>query len=92
MTKPRQIPTPWKPTDPPLTLQTVLVWIVRQRGPVTLPDVAARFSITSSNAGVRLLKLMKAKLIRREKSKKPPRIYSYQPTRLGKASAKKWQA
>ena len=77
-------------TDPPLTIQAVLVWIVRQRGPVTLPDVATRFSITGSNAGVRLLRLMGAKLIRREKSRTPPRIYSYTPTASGKKRTDQW--
>lgn len=77
---------------PPLTIQAVLVWIVKQGRPVTLPDVVRRFEITRVNAGVRLLKLVRAGCVRRDKLKKPPRIYRYWPTRRGRDLARRCEA
>ena len=56
-----------------------------------MSDLAEQFDITSGDASVRLLKLWKWGYLRRAKSKLPPKVYHYWPTKFGKKTAKKWR-
>lgn len=79
------------PNDPALTIREVMVWIWRQKRPVTLHDVMDYFDIQASNAGTRLMKLHRWGYLRRRKPPLPPKIYQYEPTRFGARQARKWK-
>lgn len=84
----------WKISNKPhLTLCDVLAWIVGLGAgvQVTLDDVGAKFDVSSSNAGGRLLKLFRGGYLSRKRQSEGPKVYLYRPTALGKRVVEKWR-
>ena len=58
---------------------------------ITLEDLSGEYGISLSNAGVRLLKLFKGGYLSRRKSNKPPRVFRYRVTPLGRQTVRSWK-
>ncbi len=78
------------PNKPRVTIRQILIWAVAERE-ITLEELAGEFRISLSDAGVRLLKLYRWGYLRRRKSRTPPKVFRYTPTKYGRKASRRWK-